>query len=73
MKVSVVVPSKAVEKVCSSYGLPCVVIKQDRGFFTTALNIGKRHVRGDIVLFTDDDAIILSYIAGSLGRGLNHR
>lgn len=48
---------KSVEKACLSYGLPCIIIEQERGFFTTALNMGKRVAGGDIVLFTDDDAI----------------
>ncbi|MEM3104160.1 MAG: glycosyltransferase family A protein [Candidatus Bathyarchaeia archaeon] len=48
---------KAVEKLCNDYSLPCIIVEQRRGFFTTALNIGKRVTSGDIVLFTDDDAI----------------
>jgi len=41
----------------SSHGLNTVIIEQQRGFFTHALNMGKREARGDIVVFTDDDAI----------------
>jgi len=41
----------------SSHGLNTMIIEQKRGFFTHALNIGKREARGDIVVFTDDDAI----------------
>jgi len=40
-----------------SKGLNAVIIEQERGFFTRALNMGKREARGDIVVFTDDDAI----------------
>jgi len=38
-------------------GLNAVIIEQKRGFFTHALNMGKREARGDIVIFTDDDVI----------------
>jgi len=38
-------------------GLNAVIIEQKEGFFTHALNTGKREARGDIVLFTDDDVI----------------
>lgn len=48
---------KAVEKVCLNHSLPCTIVEQQRGFFTTALNMGRREASGDIVLFTDDDAI----------------
>lgn len=50
---------RAVEDLCGKYDLPCVVIEQLTGYFTHALNTGKREVRGDIVIFTDDDAIPL--------------
>ena len=50
---------RAVEDLCRKYDLPCVVIEQLAGYFTHSLNIGKREVRGDIVIFTDDDAIPL--------------
>ncbi|MEM0001251.1 MAG: glycosyltransferase family 2 protein [Desulfurococcaceae archaeon] len=48
---------KLVESLCSLYSLPCTIVEQKRGFFTVALNMGKRIASGDIVLFTDDDAI----------------
>lgn len=48
---------RTVENMCKNYGLPCVIVEQKKGFFTTALNIGKKVAKGDIVLFTDDDAI----------------
>jgi len=38
-------------------GLNAVIIEQKEGFFTHALNMGKRGARGDIVVFTDDDVI----------------
>jgi len=37
--------------------LNAIVIEQREGFFTHALNRGKREARGDIVVFTDDDVI----------------
>jgi len=39
-------------------GLNSVVVEQKRGFFTHALNLGKREARGDIIVFTDDDVIL---------------
>jgi len=39
-------------------GLNHVVIEQRRGFFTHALNLGKREAQGDIIIFTDDDVIL---------------
>ena len=50
---------KAVEGLCRGYSLPCIVIEQKEGFFTHALNLGKKEARGDITIFTDDDAIPL--------------
>ncbi|RLG74656.1 MAG: glycosyltransferase family 2 protein [Thermoprotei archaeon] len=50
---------RPIEYLCGKYGLPYVVIEQLSGFFTHALNIGKREARGDILIFTDDDAIPL--------------
>jgi len=47
---------KKVEDACQS--LNAVVIEQREGFFTHALNMGKREARGDIVIFTDDDVIL---------------
>jgi len=48
---------KRVEELCRAYGLPCVIIEQRRGYFTHALNMGKREARGDIIVFTDEDTI----------------
>ncbi|ABP49964.1 MAG: glycosyltransferase family A protein [Pyrobaculum arsenaticum] len=45
------------ERLCSRSSLNCSVVEQRRGYFTTALNMGKREARGDIVVFTDEDAI----------------
>jgi len=48
---------KEVEDLCHKASLSCVVIEQRRGFFTHALNLGKKNATGDLMLFTDDDAI----------------
>jgi len=50
---------RAVENLCRELNLPSIIIEQRQGYFTHALNIGKREVRGDIAIFTDDDAIPL--------------
>ena len=50
---------KVVEDLCRKYGLPCIIIEQISGYFTHALNIGKKEAKGDILVFTDDDAIPL--------------
>lgn len=50
---------RVVEGLCHDYSLNCVVIKQREGYFTHALNLGKREARGDITIFTDDDVIPL--------------
>lgn len=50
-------PIELVERLCRLNGLPCIIVEQKRGYFTTALNMGKENASGDIVLFTDDDAI----------------
>jgi glycosyltransferase involved in cell wall biosynthesis len=49
----------SVERLCEDNGLRCVVLEQREGFFTRALNMGRKVASGDIVLFTDDDAIAL--------------
>ena len=46
-----------VETICSRYNLKCTVIGQQSGFFTHALNIGKKTANFDITIFTDSDAI----------------
>jgi glycosyltransferase involved in cell wall biosynthesis len=48
-----------VESLCQDYSLNCVVIEQREGYFTHALNLGKKEARGDITIFTDDDVIPL--------------
>ena len=46
---------KAVKNACSSYTVPCLIAKQDRGSLTTGCNISKREAKGIIIiLFTDD-------------------
>jgi glycosyltransferase involved in cell wall biosynthesis len=46
-----------VEHLCSKLGLKAIIIEQKRGFAPHAYNIGIKEARGDLVLFTDDDAI----------------
>jgi len=48
---------KGIENLCHKLSLRCVVIEQQSGFFTHALNLGKKNATGDLLLFTDDDAI----------------
>ncbi len=50
---------ESVEELCRFYNLPCTVIEQKKGYFTHALNIGKKEAKRDIIVFTDDDAIPL--------------
>jgi len=38
-------------------GLTTITIEQKEGFFAHALNMGKREISGNIVVFTDDDVI----------------
>jgi glycosyltransferase involved in cell wall biosynthesis len=49
-----------VEKLCQKYSLNCTIVEQEKGYVTHALNIGKREAGGDVLVFTDDDVIILS-------------
>ncbi|MEM3806062.1 MAG: glycosyltransferase family A protein, partial [Desulfurococcus sp.] len=48
---------KLVEMLCNLYSLPCTIIEQKSGFFTAALNMGRKVTSGDVVLFTDDDVM----------------
>lgn len=48
-----------IEKLCREYSLPCIIIEQKEGYVTRAYNIGKKEATGDIIIFTDDDAIPL--------------
>jgi len=50
---------KSVEELCRMYSLSCVIIEQKKGYFTHALNIGKKEASGDILIFTDNDVIPL--------------
>ena len=50
---------KSVEGLCNTSNIPCTIIDQREGHITHALNIGKKEARGDIVVFTDEDAIPL--------------
>lgn len=46
-----------VERRYGSCGLNIIIIEQKKGFITHAYNLGKKEARGDIIVFTDDDAI----------------
>jgi len=50
---------KVVESLCQDYYLNCVILEQKEGNVTQALNMGKKEAKGDITIFTDDDAIPL--------------
>ncbi|MDH5807383.1 MAG: glycosyltransferase family 2 protein [Candidatus Verstraetearchaeota archaeon] len=47
-----------IEKLCKSYNLSFIILEQKKGYFTHALNMGKREAKGDIVVFTDEDVIL---------------
>jgi len=51
------IDSRDVEELCVLNGLEYVIVEQKQGFFTHALNLGKKNASGDLVIFTDDDAI----------------
>jgi len=48
---------RVAERLCQDYSLNCVVIEQREGYFTHALNLGKKEAEGDVTIFTDDDVI----------------
>jgi len=48
-----------VEDLCNRNNLPCAIVEQKSGYFTHALNMGKREAKGNLIIFTDDDAIPL--------------
>ncbi len=48
---------RRVEEVCAKKALNCVVVEQCEGYVTHALNLGKRSAGGDVVIFTDEDAV----------------
>ena len=48
-----------VEDLCNRNNLPCAIVEQKSGYFTHALNMGKREAKGGLIIFTDDDAIPL--------------
>lgn len=49
--------AKHVEDTCKNKGLRCNIIEQKQGYVTHALNLGKKEAKGDMIVFTDDDAI----------------
>ncbi|MEM0049327.1 MAG: glycosyltransferase family A protein [Candidatus Bathyarchaeia archaeon] len=49
---------KIIEKSCHRYPIKYAIIQQKKGFFTGALNLGKKNASGDLLLFTDDDVIL---------------
>lgn len=48
---------KEVEKLCQYNDINYIIIEQRYGYFTHALNVAKRASSGDILIFTDNDAI----------------
>jgi glycosyltransferase involved in cell wall biosynthesis len=48
-------PNQVIERIQSVS--KCIIIEQTKGYFTSALNLGKKEVTGDIAIFTDDDAL----------------
>ncbi|MEM1637586.1 MAG: glycosyltransferase family 2 protein [Pyrobaculum sp.] len=48
---------KEIDKINEHSKLNLVIVEQKKGYFTHALNLGKKVASGDIVIFTDDDAI----------------
>jgi glycosyltransferase involved in cell wall biosynthesis len=46
-----------IDRICGRNMLKCTIIEQREGYFTHALNLGKEEATGDIIVFTDDDAI----------------
>lgn len=46
-----------IKQLCRRFRLKCKIIEQSEGYFTHALNLGKKTASGDILIFTDDDAI----------------
>lgn len=49
--------NKFVEGLCDRYGLRQIILSQSHGYFTHALNMGKSEASGDILIFTDADAM----------------
>lgn len=37
--------------------MACDIIEQKIGHVTRALNVGKKEAKGDLIIFTDDDAV----------------
>jgi len=50
---------RRVEDLCNRNSLPCAIIEQKSGYVTSAMNMGKKEAKGDLIIFTDDDAVPL--------------
>jgi glycosyltransferase involved in cell wall biosynthesis len=50
---------KVIGELCREHFLKCIIVEQKEGYFTHALNLGKKEAKGDITIFTDDDTISL--------------
>lgn len=46
-----------IKALCKKFKINCKIVEQEEGYFTHALNLGKEAASGDIIIFTDDDAI----------------
>ncbi len=49
---------EVIHKICNKHRLQYKILVQDMGHLTHALNMGLRCSKGEIVIFTDDDAIL---------------
>lgn len=47
-----------VGELCNKLDLTCKILIQRDGYFTHALNMGIKNSKGELILFTDDDAIL---------------
>jgi len=54
--------TKEVEDLCRKVSLSCVVIEQRRGFFTHALNLGKKNATRNLLLLYKSSILVYSWI-----------
>jgi glycosyltransferase involved in cell wall biosynthesis len=47
-----------VRELCNKFNLGCKILIQREGYFPHALNMGLKNSKGELILFTDDDAIL---------------